>query len=201
MNERSLGDDGSGMVDVAVLQVRHFADAVREAGFEAGLEASLRVMRAGALGELPLFAATLGLPAEAFGRLLRPEYRNLLAGLPDTLLEQWLPPHFDTLVALLWEYRRDDLPAIHCFARAMAAASFGERHLWQDMGFGRREALSGLVAQCFPRLHALNKADLKWKRLLFGLLGERIGLPGLLPPACPQCASFRACFPEPLAAC
>lgn len=190
------GRVGREVAEAVALQVRHFATGICEPGLETALEASLRVIRAGHAGDLPLFAATLGLPALQFRGLLRPECRNLAPDLPDALLARWLPAHFEALVALLWEHRGGDQAVIRCLARAIAAACFGERHLWQDMGFGMRGELSALVAQCFPRLHARNTTDLKWKRLLFTLLGERLGMPGLLPPACPRCASFQACFPE-----
>jgi len=129
--------------------------------------------------------------------LLRPEAQWLVSEVPDALLAQWVPTHFNALAAMLWEFRAADHAAIRCLAQAIAAACHGERHLWQDMGFAARDELSALIAQCFPRLHALNAANLKWKRFLFALLGERLGIGGggLIPPACPRCSSYRSCYP------
>jgi nitrogen fixation protein NifQ len=187
-------------VDVSnfgVVQRRHLAVGGGAPDLVAALEASLRVARAAGTGDLPLFAVTLGLPTQAFRELLRPEAQWLVSEVPDALLAQWVPTHFNALAAMLWEFRAADHAAIRCLAQAIAAACHGERHLWQDMGFAARDELSALIAQCFPRLHALNAANLKWKRFLFALLGERLGIGGggLIPPACPRCSSYRSCYP------
>ncbi len=187
-------------VDVSnfgVVQRRHLAVGGGAPDLVVALEASLRVARAAGAGDLPLFAVTLGLPTQAFRELLRPEAQWLVSEVPDVLMAQWVPTHFNALAALLWGFREADHVAIRCLAQAIAAACHGERHLWQDMGFAARDELSALIAQCFPRLHALNVANLKWKRFLFALLGERlgVGLGGLIPPACPRCPSYRSCYP------
>jgi nitrogen fixation protein NifQ len=163
------------------------------------------VLRNALAGELALFAATLGFD--------RREYRALVAAcLPGTEPErEWetgayavcasqAPALFAPLAELLLAHRALDLaerPA-RWLAHALAAAGFGARHLWQDLGLAGRAEVSRLLYLCFPALAAQNTTDLKWKRFLFQALGNKLGQPGLMPPNCGSCDSYPDCFGSPL---
>jgi len=98
------------------------------------------------------------------------------------------------LVSLLWSYRATDDPLARWLSHAIAAACYGRQHLWQDLGFNSRDDVSRLIGQWFPRLFNLNTQNLKWKRFLFEQLGRKQGKPGLRPPFCHGCDSYRLCF-------
>ncbi|HEV58170.1 MAG TPA: hypothetical protein ENN87_11875 [Phycisphaerales bacterium] len=163
------------------------------------LAAIAGVLRNAQSGEMPLFAATLGFD--------RRELRALAADIPVAAQPEWgpdahllcasqTPPLFAPLTQLLLAHRAPGLaerPA-RWLAHAVAAAGFGHRHLWQDLGLSGRLEVSRLLGLCFPALAARNTRDLKWKRFLFLALGERVGIPDLSPPGCGECESHAACF-------
>lgn len=160
------------------------------------------VLRGVQEGELPLFAWTLGLAQDEFMAvlstnfpdaghlepLLAPHYERLLSLAPD---------HFHAMVALLTEHHTgpdgDPLPWL---PRVVAAACFGERHLWQDLGLADRGQVRTLLLTEFPSLGLRNTQGLRWKRFLFKELGTRLGCPDLLPPGCWQCDSKAHCHPN-----
>jgi nitrogen fixation protein NifQ len=80
------------------------------------------------------------------------------------------------------------LPAI------VARRSMREDHLWQDMGFPHRAALSQFISCAFPRLHAANDRDMKWKRFFYRALCEAEGFSLCAVPHCRDCADFERCF-------
>jgi nitrogen fixation protein NifQ len=163
------------------------------------------VVRNALTGDLALFAATLGFN--------RHEFRALVAAcLPDVEPEcEWeagayglcasrAPALFAPLTELLLAHRAPGLaerPA-RWLAHALAAAGFGARHLWQDLGLSGRAEVSRLLGLCFPTLAARNVTDMKWKRHMFLVLGERLGRPGLMPPNCASCDSYPSCFGLPV---
>jgi nitrogen fixation protein NifQ len=153
-------------------------------------------------GELPLFAWTLGLPqAELLDLLDRyfPQCGTLqpMREHEYQVIERTVPPEFTALSALL---------LLHCtageerrlcgwLARAIAAAAFGSRHLWEDLGMPGRDAVSALMRRYFAPLYRKNVLDLRWKRFLFAEAGARTGNPDLRPPECGGCDQLRNCFP------
>ncbi|MES2070590.1 MAG: nitrogen fixation protein NifQ [Pseudomonadota bacterium] len=153
-------------------------------------------------GRLPLFAGTLGLPQPERLSIVdacSPE-NNKPAEMPEQEYAAILatcPPEFLDLVQLLLDHRSaySDQHA-DWLARAIAAATFGTRHLWQDLGLSGRTQVSALLSNYFPSLHRRNVQDLKWKKFLYAELGLRQGNPGLRPPECNHCDQFRICFPE-----
>lgn len=158
------------------------------------------VLRSAQEGDLPLFAWTLGLPqAELLDMVHRcfPEL-GTLAPIHDTdyqhLLDA-LPADFDELVAMLLAHRPDAPHASETrwLARAIAAACFGERHLWQDLGLFDRADVSALLGRHFPALAGKNVHDLKWKRFLFQELSLRQGTAPRMPPGCQRCEQRQAC--------
>jgi len=80
------------------------------------------------------------------------------------------------------------LPAI------VARRSMREDHLWQDLGLPHRAALSELMAVAFPRLHAANDRDMKWKRFFYRALCAAEGFSLCAVPHCRDCADFERCF-------
>ena len=159
------------------------------------------VLRNALSGELNLYAATLGFDRHEFRALVA----ACLAGVePEreweatayALCASQAPALFAPLTELLLAQRAPGLaerPA-RWLAHALAAASFGSRHLWQDLGLSGRAEVSRLMQLCFPALAQQNTADLKWKRFLFLALGEQLGRPGLTPPHCDGCDGYAACF-------
>ncbi|MDK9725236.1 MAG: nitrogen fixation protein NifQ [Sterolibacteriaceae bacterium MAG5] len=101
---------------------------------------------------------------------------------------------FDDLVTLLLDHRAEPSEALAWLAFAMATAAMGENHLWQDMGLESRNLLSALIGEHFPQLHALNSANMKWKKFFYRQLCERAGVPICKAPHCRECCDYAACF-------
>jgi nitrogen fixation protein NifQ len=147
-------------------------------------------------GYLPLFAATLGMRYDVFSAILSGDQIDpvLQTPLHADLLAEWVPELFPPLVEMLWDSRSNDEPLTWWVAHAIACACFGHRHLWQDLGFGGRNEVSGLLAKRFCWLFTRNTGNMKWKRFIFQELGLHLGVPELLPPGCSDCEDFRSCF-------
>lgn len=103
------------------------------------------------------------------------------------------------LHGLFIAHRVNDDPVTVVLANALVAACFGSHHLWQDLGATGREEVTRLIKLGFPGLHASNHRNLRWKRHLFIVLGERLGRDGLRPPKCNDCNDYDVCFGEPAA--
>ena len=159
------------------------------------------VLRGAQEGELPLFTWTLGLPQNQ----LLPTLSSAFPQAPDLLplqadqyarLLNLVPERFHALHELLSAHhdraRRE--PSGHWLPRVVAAACFGERHLWQDLGLSDREQVRTLFLTEFPSLGLRNTRGLRWKRFIFLELGARLGLPELLPPGCRRCDAQEACL-------
>lgn len=167
------------------------------------------VLRHAQEGELPLFAWTLGLQQDELIAALASCFPELRPAGGQTLIAlstsqyrsllQTAPVDFLPLKNLLTDYRSSHVQADQAdwLARAIAAASFGSRHLWQDLGLPGREAVSGLMQKYFEGLYRRNTQNIRWKRFLFAELGLRQGNSDLRPPACTQCDDCRVCFPAP----
>lgn len=162
------------------------------------------VLRNALSGELNLYAATLGFDRHEFRALVA---ACLAGAAPEreweatayALCASQAPALFAPLAELLLAQRAPGLaerPA-RWLAHALAAAGFGSRHLWQDLGLSGRAEVSRLMWLCFPALARQNTADLKWKRFLFLALGKQLGQPDLIPPHCTRCDEHAACFGSP----
>jgi len=79
-------------------------------------------------------------------------------------------------------------------AWAMACASLGDQHLWQDLRLSSRGELSALIGHWFPRLAAKNTHDMKWKKFLYKQLCLREELFICKAPSCVDCADQALCF-------
>lgn len=178
------------------------AAAMRHTGLPPLARAAIAGVARNALGgDLPLFAATLGFDRSEFHALLAVCLPAAAAEVEwearaHALCASQLPTLFEPLARLLLAHRAPSLserPA-RWLAYAVAAASFGQRHLWQDLGLAGRTEVGRLMGLCFPELAAHNTLDLKWKRFLFQALGERLDLPDLRPPGCGECENQADCF-------
>lgn len=178
-------------------QTGHFASQLVKPANQLALRCIAHVIRAAHAGDLPLFAATLGMAPSEFRPILHPDIQDLAPTFPADFLNDWLPPQFQSLSVMLAAHRSSNEPLAAWLGNAMAAACYGEQHLWQDLGLEGRDDASALMAQWFPGLFVLNSQDMKWKRFLFEQLGKRLGNPGFRPPECDHCDSFRICFSEP----
>jgi hypothetical protein len=101
----------------------------------------------------------------------------------------------DQLIQFIWGYRKDDNCIAKLTAGAIASASFGSQHLWQDLGLAGREEVTYLLESYFPNLASRNVNNFKWKKFLFMELGIAIGVKNLRPPKCKGCDQFKVCFP------
>jgi nitrogen fixation protein NifQ len=101
---------------------------------------------------------------------------------------------FEDLLDLLLEHctwRTDE-----CFwvAHALATASMGGNHLWQDMGLPDRVALSELIECNFTSLFVRNVGDMKWKKFLYRELCKRAEVMICKSPSCGVCVDYKVCF-------
>lgn len=178
------------------IEARHRDASIMRDSSELAAEAITNVLRAANTGELPIFAATLGMPASELAALpdLPVQVRIQRSRLRHDSPADSLPEAFPHLVGLLWDHRSRDDRRDWWLAHALACACFGRRHLWQDLGLGGREDVSQLISKHFSGLHARNTQNLKWKRFLFQELGIRLDRHDLKPPACDGCDNYRSCF-------
>jgi nitrogen fixation protein NifQ len=117
-----------------------------------------------------------------------PESGRRLEGRDDEL---------EDLVALLNDHADPHAgPAdeANCVAHALACASLGQNHLWQDLLLPSRRELSALIGHWFPRLAAKNTHDMKWKKFFYKQLCEREGLFICKSPSCSVCSDHALCF-------
>ncbi|MFZ6640201.1 nitrogen fixation protein NifQ [Undibacterium sp. TC4M20W] len=166
------------------------------------------VLRHAKEGELPLFALTLGLPQQELLVMLASGFPEPgmsdakilmnLSGEQYHALLQSAPVEFMQLKQLLLDHQAVSVNVRHAswLASAIAAASFGSRHLWQDLGVPGREAVSTLMRDYFTELYLANTQNLKWKRFLFAEPGRKQGKDDLRPPKCTHCDDFHVCFPD-----
>ncbi len=154
-------------------------------------------------GELPLFGWTLGMAHGEFGEMIEgcfPEVAALENVSPQThrQLAAMAPPLFRQMAVMLLHQRNPeaDIRQVRWLSGAMAAACFGHRHLWQDLGLGSRAVLFRLMREYFPALAKANAAGRPWKRFLFAELGRLLGTPLLLPPGCLNCERIKECHTD-----
>jgi len=88
------------------------------------------------------------------------------------LVERLIPQTFHELRLFLFQHRTHFLDAIHAgyLSRALAAACFGYRPLWQDLGLDNEDALLALLKTFFSPLIRKHWRCRYWKRLFFSQL-------------------------------
>lgn len=82
----------------------------------------------------------------------------------------------------------------HDVAWAIACATLGDRHLWQDLGLPSRDALSQLIAHWFPALAQANHQNMKWKKFFYRQLCLREEILICKSPTCGDCSDHGLCF-------
>lgn len=103
----------------------------------------------------------------------------------------------DDLMSLLHDHAdpaAGSVTAMDTVAWAMACASLGDQHLWQDLGLPSRVELSLLIEHWFPRLAALNTQNMKWKKFFYKQLCLRSDISICRSPSCSVCSDQEQCF-------
>lgn len=144
-------------------------------------------------GRLPPFALHMGLSGADWDSM----YRDSVGAEPVVAPPSGpIPPVVPQLVALMMEQRSAgaDVRQANWLAHAIACASFGSRHLWQDLGLAGRAEVSALLQHYFEPLFVRNTRNLKWKRFLYETLALTSGSGELRPPGCAACEDFAGCY-------
>ncbi|CAN5205191.1 nitrogen fixation protein NifQ [soil metagenome] len=170
----------------------------------------------------PAALALAGVLAAAFerhGRSLLP-LPGLDANATRQVLARWFPGA-DTALGLDWEAlagadrtepRADEIEEVISLLRehadltagskeasdavawALACASLGDNHLWQDLELPSRSELSMLIGHWFPSLAARNTQNMKWKKFFYKQLCEREEIMICKAPTCGVCTDHAVCF-------
>ena len=140
-----------------------------------------------------------GLTHSETRHLLSRWFPGALALLDTQAMQDRNEPRYDEiedLVALLCAHTdaADDPLSVRCLAHAIALASLGNLHLWQDLGLASRQPLTALMARWFPGLARKNVQDMKWKKFLYRQLCEREQLLICKSPTCAECSDYDLCF-------
>lgn len=178
-------------------------DFQQQHAFQLLSRAMLGVLRNAQDGELPLYAWTLGLSQSDLLAALAacaPELgcMEALADAQYQLLLSQRPPLHSALLDMLLANRSAAENPQHgrWLSHALAVASLGSRHLWQDMGLAGRHELNQLLQYYLYPLYVRNQGDAKWKHFLYAELGEQLGRPGLKPPECHSNQERTVCHPS-----
>lgn len=102
---------------------------------------------------------------------------------------------FEDLVGLLDEHATLAGPRSRWLARALATASVGDNHLWQDSGLPDRRTLSRLMEEHFSALYVRNVGNMRWKKFFYRALCERADVLICKSPSCALCVDLHECFP------
>ena len=102
----------------------------------------------------------------------------------------------DELTTLLLSYRNQQTPSSKQMAVIVATASLSQFHLWESLGLPDRALLGSLIQHNFPKLHALNTENMRWKRFFYRQLCEQGGDYICKAPNCQECQSYKQCFAE-----
>jgi len=134
-----------------------------------------------------------GLSEARFQRLINEYFHDLElsngADMPSPAGDE-----FADLLALLLESRAAPDERRAWLAHAIASATMGENHLWQDMGLPARKLLTQLMRENFPALAAKNTGDMKWKKFFYRQICERAEVPICKAPHCAECCDYGECF-------
>lgn len=85
-------------------------------------------------------------------------------------------------------------PESHWLASIIARRAMEKRHLWEDMGLPSRQALGALIARHFPRLHAANTQNMRWKKFFYRQICSDADFALCLSPTCDDCEEKLDCF-------
>ena len=136
------------------------------------------------LGTLP---DRVGLAPADLARLVARWFPGL--DLPDLDLPFPEPPEAQKQLALLLTWRggaaSEDARWLACI---LARRSMEGNHLWEDLGLPSRTALGALIRRHFPRLHAANTRNMRWKKFFYRQICADAGFSLCLAPSCGECA-------------
>lgn len=135
-----------------------------------------------------------GLSEARFQKLLNEFFAGLVLGNGNATSDPAEANEFDEIVDLLLEHRSTPSEQGAWLAYAIATASMGENHLWQDLGLPNRKVLSQLMQEHFAPLAAKNSGDMKWKKFFYRQLCERAEVPICKSPHCAACCDYSICF-------
>lgn len=79
-------------------------------------------------------------------------------------------------------------------AQILARRAMEPSHLWEDLGLPSRAHLGALMQRHFPRLHAANTRNMRWKRFFYRQICNDAGGTMCLAPNCDGCAEKALCF-------
>lgn len=120
---------------------------------------------------------------------------DLIAAMPLTYSDlDARADEFDDLLELLLEHCTCNTDECFWVAHALATASMGGNHLWQDMGLPDRAALSKLIERNFTSLFVRNAGDMKWKKFFYRELCKRAEVMICKSPSCGVCVDYKVCF-------
>ncbi len=108
-------------------------------------------------------------------------------------------PRFDEIEELMTLLQSHAVPQAdpeqaQAVACALACASLGHNHLWQDLYLPSRTELSALLTQWFPTLAERNTQNMKWKKFFYKQLCERADINICKSPTCNVCTDYAVCF-------
>lgn len=141
----------------------------------------------------------MGMPEDRFSALLEryfPAANGVLAadGEAGACCAALRDQEIGDLVDLLLAHAGTPSIETEWVAYAVAVGCMGENHLYQDMGFSERQALSDLLQEHFPALCAKNVGNMKWKKFFYKQLCERAEVNLCKAPSCQVCIDFDKCF-------
>ncbi|EGJ22004.1 NifQ family protein [Cereibacter sphaeroides WS8N] len=99
----------------------------------------------------------------------------------------------DLATLLLWRGGRTSDEA-RWLAAILARRALEANHLWEDLGLPSRAHLGRLIERHFPRLHAANTRNMRWKRFFYRQICTDHGGTMCLAPNCDACAEQPLCF-------
>lgn len=145
--------------------------------------------RAAAKGAMP---DLLGLDRRGYGAvadLMRP------IALPDLDRDPAPFPEDQTALATLIAWRGGArTPLARALAAILARRAMEPNHLWEDLGLTARPRLTALIGRHFPRLVALNDANMRWKKFFYRQICADAAFSLCLAPTCDACSEYADCF-------
>lgn len=91
---------------------------------------------------------------------------------------------FELIYALLLRYSIGE--KAKKYALEIALCSFGDRHLFEDLGFEDRGMLQEIMSDYYPALAVQKPKNIRWKKFLFNSINSK-------PPACEKCKDRDTC--------
>ncbi|MDT8854294.1 nitrogen fixation protein NifQ [Paracoccaceae bacterium Fryx2] len=117
------------------------------------------------------------------------------AALPDLDKPLAPVPQDQTDIALMIRWRGGAISEESFWlAQILARRAMEPRHLWEDLGLPDRPALGRLIAREFPKLHAANSRNMRWKRFFYRQICSDSGAAMCLSPNCDDCPEWPVCF-------